>query len=118
MGLDLPVRWKLYRISMEITIMHTPDCPNVARAQERTEQALRELRLEPVQIRLEVVVGPEEAQRLGFRGSPTILVDGDDPFVAAGTPFAFACRLYMTPDGPDAAPSVEQLRHALERSRP
>jgi hypothetical protein len=102
---------------MEITIRHTPDCPNVARARERMDQAMRELLLEPVPIRLEVVGSPEEAERLGFRGSPTILVDGDDPFVAADTPFAYACRLYMTTDGPDAAPSVAQIRDALEQSR-
>jgi hypothetical protein len=49
---------------------------------------------------------------LSFHGSPTIIVDGHDPFPTAGQP-GLACRIYQTPAGPAGAPTVEQLRSAL-----
>jgi len=66
---------------------------------------------------LEEVAGPEEAERLHFTGSPTILVDGSDPFGAADAPVAFACRFYVTPEGRDTVPTVAQLRAAIEGRR-
>jgi hypothetical protein len=55
-----------------------------------------------------------QAQRLGLRGSPTLLIDGTDPFSAPGEPTGVWCRLYRLPDGSvDGAPSVDQLRAAL-----
>ncbi len=51
----------------------------------------------------------EEAHRVGFRGSPSILVDGVDVFAGVG----LSCRLYQTPDGPAGAPSVDQLRAVI-----
>lgn len=51
-----------------------------------------------------------------FGGSPTILVDGADPFThqAASAPTGLTCRIYQTPDGPDGAPTIKQLIDALE----
>jgi hypothetical protein len=57
---------------------------------------------------------PEEAERLAFRGSPTILVNGVDPFAEPGTPIGLACRVYRTPAGGDGAPTLSQLTEALE----
>lgn len=98
---------------MEVTIRHTPNCPNLAKAEERVREALAEAAAQPARIRLELVATPEEAERLGFVGSPTILVDGTDPFAVPGASAAFACRIYETPDGPDGVPSVGQLRATL-----
>lgn len=101
---------------MEITIRHTPECPNVVRAEERVRAALAEIGMARTAVRTEAVATPEEAERLGFAGSPTILLDGIDPFAGPVTPAAYACRMYQTPDGPDGAPSVAQIRAALEGS--
>ena len=50
----------------------------------------------------------------GFHGSPTILIDGTDPFpVADGT--TVASRLYFTDAGLEGAPSVRQLEEVLRR---
>ena len=60
-------------------------------------------------------LSPDDAIALSFHGSPTILVDGSDPFPASGPP-GLACRIYDTPDGPAGTPSEDQLRAALSRS--
>ena len=65
------------------------------------------------EIRFELVATGEEAADLGFVGSPTILIDGKDPFVRSVDGFALACRIYQTADGPDGAPTVDQLCAAL-----
>jgi hypothetical protein len=57
--------------------------------------------------------GGEEALRLGFRGSPTILLDGQDPFADQDAPVGLACRLYATEGGLQGAPTIDQLRAAL-----
>jgi len=101
---------------MDIVIRSTPDCPNVPEAQTRLYQALREASLGTVEVRLEVVETQEDAERLDFHGSPAIVIDGTDPFADPDAPVGFACRLYSTPHGRDAVPSVAQIREALERS--
>lgn len=50
--------------------------------------------------------------RLGFSGSPTILVDGQDPFADQDAPIGLACRLYATEEGLQGAPTIAQLRGA------
>jgi hypothetical protein len=47
-------------------------------------------------------------------GSPTLLIDGTDPFTTPGQSVpAVACRIYRQHDQPSPAPSVAQLRVAL-----
>ena len=55
----------------------------------------------------------EQAQQLSFRGSPTVLVNGQDPFADASAPVGLACRVYRTDGGLAGAPSVEELTAAL-----
>ena len=55
----------------------------------------------------------DEAGRLGMRGSPTILINGRDPFVAAAGAAGLSCRLYHSEAGFTGAPTVEQLIEAL-----
>ncbi len=61
-----------------------------------------------------VILDEEQAARFGMRGSPTLLVDGADPFAAPGTPPSVSCRIYRGPEGrAEGAPSVAELRRAL-----
>ena len=49
-----------------------------------------------------------------MHGSPTILVDGTDPFAAPGEPASVSCRLYRDDNGQvESAPSASQLRQAI-----
>ncbi len=54
-----------------------------------------------------------QAEDLGFRGSPTVFIDGTDPFEDEAAPIGLSCRLYRTPDGLSGSPTSEQLRTAL-----
>lgn len=49
----------------------------------------------------------------GFRGSPTVLIDGVDPFAPDETPLGLTCRIYDTELGPSGSPSLEQLRAVI-----
>lgn len=97
---------------MNITIQHTESCPNLEKAEARLREALRQSAT-TAEIQHEVVTTPEEASRLGFTGSPTILIDGRDPFVRGDGQPAVACRIYRTDQGHDGAPSVEDLCLAI-----
>ncbi len=55
----------------------------------------------------------EDAARLRFRGSPTVLVNGGDPFAQESDPVGLSCRVFRTPDGLRGAPTVDQLVSVL-----
>lgn len=98
----------------DIMLRYFDGCPNWQVAKERIEVVLGQLG-ETGAIRLERVETPHDADELDFRGSPTILIDGKDPFDAAG-PTGLSCRVYRTDAGLEGAPSVEQLMVALKEA--
>ncbi len=96
---------------MQITVLAVPDCPNARVAAGRITAALAG---RPASVELVEVTGEAEAARLGMTGSPTILLDGVDPFAAAGAVPSVSCRIYRGPAGAaDGAPSVQDLTAAL-----
>ena len=115
----LPAPWAMLRRfasrtslgDMELTVLTVPDCPNGPLLEQRLRQALAGR--DAVVLRREIA-DAAEAESSGMRGSPTLLVDGVDPFAAPGQPTSFACRVFRQPDGRvEGAPSVEQLRAVL-----
>jgi hypothetical protein len=80
---------------------------------DRLREALRAEGLANIEPILEQVATPEVAERLRFVGSPTVLVDGHDPFAPGETTFGLSCRVYQTPEGLAGSPTTEQLRSAL-----
>ncbi|MER7468661.1 hypothetical protein [Streptomyces sp. NPDC097981] len=56
------------------------------------------------------------AERSGFTGSPSILIDGRDPFAEPGTVPSLACRVYPTATGRAGVPGFDQLRQALQEA--
>jgi hypothetical protein len=96
---------------MEIDLLYV-ECPNRRVARDHLNGALAQTRLAAV-IREREIRSGEEATRLGMRGSPTILIDGRDPFVETADATALSCRLYPLDLGLSGAPTVEQLVEAL-----
>lgn len=96
---------------MEISLLYFDDCPNwkvadrrlAAIASERPDVVVTRHRVETM----------EEAERLGFHGSPSIVVDGVDVFAEPGAGVGLSCRVYRTPEGLAGAPTKDQLRAAL-----
>ena len=88
-------------------------CPNLAVVRQRLDLALHAVGRGDIDIRLRVVRTDADAAKLGFIGSPTILIDGSDPFVLSNAMAGLSCRLYSTAEGVAGSPSVDQLTAAL-----
>ena len=100
---------------MELTLLTVPACPNAAVFEERIAAALAG-RPDMVVHRRQVA-DEREAAKAGMHGSPTLLVDGMDPFAAPGQPPSLSCRLYRDATGrADGAPSVDALRRVLDQA--
>ena len=107
-----PQAWiRVYGEVMNVTLLYFDDCPNW----EVTDAHLSVLAIEipDLAITRQLVETPEEAERVGFRGSPSILVDGVDVFADPDAPVGLSCRVYQTPDGLVGSPTVDQLRDVL-----
>lgn len=101
---------------MDLTVLKVPGCPNAPVLENRLEAALNDR--QGVSVSHEVVSDDGEAARLGMHGSPTLLIDGVDPFAEPGQAPSMSCRLYRDENGqPAGAPSVGQLRQAIERAQ-
>jgi hypothetical protein len=99
--------------AVRIDVLVVPDCPNGPVLIERLAQALHGR--DDVQVATRVIDTLEEADQWGMHGSPTVLVDGRDPFAAPGTPASVSCRLYQDEAGrAQGAPSLARLRQALD----
>jgi hypothetical protein len=98
---------------MDVRIRYFDDCPSWRTAEERVRAVLADLGRSDVRPLLERVATPEDADRLRFVGSPTILVNGRDPFAGPGREYGLSCRVYETPEGFAGAPTTEQIREAL-----
>jgi hypothetical protein len=102
---------------MKLQILHVPDCPNTAVLAARLDEALTgraDVAVEQVD-----VADQDEAAALGMTGSPTLLVDGTDPFAVPGVSASMSCRLYVDDTGTvSGAPSASQLRAVLAGHRP
>jgi len=97
---------------MDLTVLAIAGCPHAALLERRLAAALAGG--PPAVIIRRVITDPEEAARAGLHGSPTVLVDGRDPFAAPGQQASMSCRLYDNGAGLlEGAPSVGQLRQAI-----
>lgn len=95
----------------EVVVQYFEDCPNW----KTTSAYLSTLVDEGLDFAAgyELIETHESAVARGFRGSPTVLVNGIDPFAETDAPIGLACRIYPTEDGPAGSPSLSQLRHAI-----
>jgi len=101
---------------MQVELLYFDGCPNW----QETEQRLREAMVTAgcdVPVEHVHVTTAEQAERLSFRGSPTVLVDGVDPFADPDDPVGLSCRVFRTPEELRGAPTVQQLVEALRPTR-
>jgi hypothetical protein len=99
----------------KVCLLYFEDCPNWRIADARLKEALARVGTDPDAVTYEQVTTVERAEALAFRGSPTILIDGADPFADPDAPAGLACRVYRTESGVQPAPTVDQLRAVLAR---
>lgn len=98
-------------MTIVIDLLYVADCPNVALARRRLDEAVSRSGVD-VTIREREITDVGGAERFAMQGSPTILVDGQDA-VAGEQSASVSCRLYPTTAGLDGAPTVDQLVKAL-----
>jgi hypothetical protein len=80
--------------------------PNAAAFEDRLAAALTGY--PGAVVRRHVVADQREAAKAGMHGSPTLLIDGVDPFAPPAQPPSLSCRIYRHEAGrPSGAPSVE-----------
>lgn len=99
---------------MRAELRYFGGCPNWQLLDARLHEAFDQIGEHPP-VAHELVETPDDAARLEFRGSPTLLVDGEDPFADQAGSVGLSCRIYRTESGPQGAPSVAQLVMALSR---
>ena len=90
-------------------------CPNWKIAAERL--ALIAAACPGIIVTRQLVENLEDAETIGFRGSPSILAGGTDLFPDLSASVGLACRIYTTPTGLAGAPTLEQLRDAIASAR-
>jgi hypothetical protein len=101
---------------MRVELLVVPDCPNEVAAHEVVAQAAALAEVVDLDVTITVIDSDEEAQRRGFAGSPTFLIEGIDPFAVPGAPTGVACPVYPTAGGLSGTPDVFALREALLRA--
>jgi hypothetical protein len=97
---------------MRIEVLMVPECPNGPLIEQRLAEVLAGR--SDVSVERQVAGTAAQAEMYGMHGSPTVLIDGRDPFAGPGTGPSLSCRLYRDDHGrAQGAPSVAQLRAAL-----
>jgi hypothetical protein len=93
---------------MEVSLLYFDGCPN-----HHATMSLLETMLEDAgwtgEIELVSVDSPERADELGFRGSPTVWLDGVDPFLDPEAPVGLSrscARRSHATQGPDHRPPM------------
>ena len=94
---------------VSIVLQYFDGCPNWIQADRRLHEARAQLGDTEGRVVHQRIETLDEAVAAGFTGSPTILIDGRDPFDVDGAQPGMACRVYPTPDGPRGSPTLEQL---------
>jgi hypothetical protein len=100
---------------MDVHLLYFDDCPNWQETDQRLHAAIALVGLDVIPVHISVTT-PEAAEQWRFRGSPTVLVDGVDPFADEVAPVGLSCRVFLTPDGLRGAPTVDQLVEALSKN--
>lgn len=98
---------------MKIELLYFEGCPGY----EDLLPRVRRLAGDRAKVELHAVESLEEAERLGFLGSPTLRINGADvdPTAAVRRDYGMKCRLYRTGEGQSHAPPDEWIRRALDR---
>lgn len=97
---------------MRIEVLTVPECPNGPLVEQRLAEALAGR--PDVTVERRVAATAAQAGEYGMHGSPTVLIDGRDPFAGPGDGISLSCRLYRDEQGRvRGAPSTGQLRAAL-----
>ena len=92
---------------MHVELLYFQGCPNWLEVRSTLEELNSETEFT---LQLTEVPTPEAAKEIGFLGSPSIRVDGNDVLTTGQEQVGYACRLY---EGATNIPSKAALKQAL-----
>jgi hypothetical protein len=98
-------------MTMNVDLMYFEGCPHWRETAGHLE-ALRQVRGD-FDVRLVEVTTPEAADEWRFHGSPSVAINGIDPFSGLDNPVGLTCRTYVTDHGVAGSPTREQLSRAI-----
>ena len=100
-----------------VELLAVEDCPHLEQTRRDLESVLRKGIIE-VPIQLIYVTSQDDAEFLGFQGSPTIRVNGQDVSPQPELPIALGCRRYRDSAGNFAgSPPIELIAAAVDANR-
>jgi hypothetical protein len=102
---------------VNIEILHIEECDNWSDAGQRVRATLNATGHPDIGVENRLLQTSEEAAAVPFAGSPTILLDGTDPFPSDGRTTELACRIYPTATGFAGMPTVEQLIEVFSKTK-
>jgi hypothetical protein len=91
---------------MRVRIVYRRDCPCIDAARANVDAALALLGKSSTRVEMVPLDTEQDAHRESLHGSPTVLIDGRDPFAHGDDATTLACR-------PDGAPTLRQLLEAF-----
>lgn len=100
---------------MDISVLHIDHCPNWVETGSLLRIALDTIGASDTAVSFVALHTPEDAARVPFAGSPTILVDGTDLFPGDGQTSDLACRIYQTDGHFAGLPSLRDIEEALRQ---
>jgi hypothetical protein len=102
---------------LRVELLAVEDCPHLEQARRDLESVLRKGIIE-TPIQLIFVASQEDAEFLGFQGSPTIRIQGEDVVPQRELPVALTCRIYRDADGRAlGSPPIEAILGAVQAHR-
>ncbi len=102
---------------LRVELLAVEDCPHLEQARRDLESVLRKGIIE-TPIQLIFVASQEDAEFLGFQGSPTIRIQGEDVVPQPELPVALTCRIYRDADGRAlGSPPIEAILGAVQAHR-
>jgi hypothetical protein len=103
--------------AIDLELLWWEGCPSTERALAELREALTDVGLDDAEIRTREIDTDVQAEQAGFRGSPTILIDGVDVAGGDGEEIGLGCRVYRRRDGRiSPTPDPDDLREALLRA--
>ncbi|MHC6231103.1 hypothetical protein [Arthrobacter sp. NicSoilB11] len=98
---------------MEFELRIIADCPHSAPALALLRASLADEGIDG-EVRVVELFREEQAQALGFHGSPSFIADGRDLFPSNAPP-ALTCRLYSRGSGVGGLPMQKDIQAALRQ---
>lgn len=99
---------------MKVELLYFDGCPHWEMMAAQLQELASELGFSWTPIQVDT---PEEAVAVQFHGSPSVHINGEDPFAEPEAPVGVTCRVYQTAAGLSGSPGHQALRDALVRAQ-